>query len=180
MSLQEQLQTDLKEAMRNGERTRVNMIRVARAALQSAQLERDKQQYDEQVRHIEAQFANDPVAHEQAMEQIKDHFSPLDEAEQQAVIAREVKRREEAIELYRQTGKHERADQETAEVAILKQYLPRSLDADELRPQLAALIEEMGLSGTAAMSKLMPAAIKRFKGQADGRLISQLARELLT
>jgi hypothetical protein len=53
------------------------------------------------------------------------------------------------------------------------------LSTDELRPQVAALIAELGLSGPAAMGKLMPTLIERFKGRAEGRDLSQVARELL-
>ncbi len=51
---------------------------------------------------------------------------------------------------------------------------------DELRPQVAALIDELGLSGPQAIGKLMPQLMERFKGRAEGRVLSQLARELLS
>jgi hypothetical protein len=54
------------------------------------------------------------------------------------------------------------------------------MSAEELRPEVAAVIAELGLSGPAAMGKLMPVLVERFKGRADGRLLSQTARELLS
>lgn len=189
MTLQEKLQQDLKAAMKAGDRRRVEVIRNARAALQSAQLEADKQRYDVARREAD-QSANahgeedEEAAGEAAascvFDEIKAQSVPLSEEEQQAVITREVKRRREAAEIYQRAGQHERAEQEEAEASILQEYLPRQLSADELRPQVAAVIAELGVSGPAAMGKVMPVLLERFKGQADGRTLSQLARELLT
>ncbi|HEX5688438.1 MAG TPA: GatB/YqeY domain-containing protein, partial [Roseiflexaceae bacterium] len=86
----------------------------------------------------------------------------------------------DAAEMYRKASREDLAAQEDSEVAILEQYLPRQMTADELRPQLAGVIEELGASSIADMGKIMPVLMQRFKGQADGRVISQLAREILT
>ncbi len=181
MSLQDRLQADLKTAMRNGEKLRVTVIRGARAALQNAKLEVAKQAYDAAAREIETTYANDPTAREEALAaiSIKDQVV-FDDAAQEAVIAKEIKRRRDAAEIYRQAGQIGRAEEEESEAAILAEYLPRQLTPDELRPQVAAIIANMGLSGTAAMSKLMPVLIARFKGQAEGRILNQIARDLLT
>ena len=109
-----------------------------------------------------------------------DPRAPLDENEQETVIAQEIKRRYNAAEVFRKGGAEDRALHEEAEAQILATYLPKQLSADELRPQVAALIAEMGLRGPASMGKLMPALVDRFKGRAENRILSQLARELLT
>ena len=93
---------------------------------------------------------------------------------------KEVKRRREAAELYRKANREDLAAAEEAEAAILGEYLPRQLTAEELRPLVAAAIAELGGAGPADMGKVMPALMQRFKGQADGRVISQVAREVLT
>ena len=179
-SISDQLSTDLKTAMRAGEKARVEVIRGARAALQRAQLEAAKQQYDAEAAAIEARFAHDTEARSQALAAISaDAHAPLTLEVEQAVIAKEIKRRLEAAELYRKGGRPELADQEEAEATILRGYLPQMLSAEELRPAIRALIAELGLSGPSAMGKLMPALMQRFQGRADGRLLSQLARELL-
>ena len=54
------------------------------------------------------------------------------------------------------------------------------LSPEELRPLVAAVIAELGVSGPAAMGKVMPVLLERFKGQAENRTISQVARELLS
>ncbi|HJZ49270.1 MAG TPA: GatB/YqeY domain-containing protein, partial [Roseiflexaceae bacterium] len=77
-------------------------------------------------------------------------------------------------------GREDLAQQEQAEAAILETYLPRQLTADELRPLVEKAIAELGAVGVAGMGKVMPALMQQFKGSADGRVISQLAREILS
>lgn len=181
MTISERLQDDLKTAMRAGDKARVETIRGARAALQSAQLEAAKQKYDAAARTIEAEHAGDQAAREAALAAISaDPHEPLDPERQAAVIAKEIKRRQEAAEMYHKGGRAELAAKEEAELAVLQAYLPAMLSADELRPEVAALIAELGLSGPSSMGKLMPALLERFKGRAEGRTLSQVARELLT
>lgn len=180
MSIQERLVVDLKEAMRSGDKLRVEVIRNARAALQNAQLEAAKRSYDEAARDIEAQLADTPEARDTALAAIAaDAHAPLDASAQEAVIAKEVKRRHDAAELYRKAQRLDLVEKEEAEARILESYLPQQLGVEELRPQIAALIGELGVSGPAAMGTVMPVVMERFKGRADGRVLSQIVRELL-
>jgi hypothetical protein len=189
MTIQERLQADLKEAMKAKERLRVQIIRDARAALQRAQQDADKARYDAARAEIVASGLSDnpadadesgrtPLA--RALDEMQIEPVPLTEEEQQDVLAREVKRRRDAAETYAQAGQTERQQQEESEAQVLETYLPQKLSAEELRPQVAAIIEQEGLSGPAAMGQLMPILIERFKGRADNRLLSQIARELLS
>ncbi|WP_298820382.1 GatB/YqeY domain-containing protein [Chloroflexus sp.] len=181
MSIQERLTSDLKEAMRAGDKVRVNAIRAARAALQAAQLEAAKQRFDAAVAAIEAEHAGDPAAIEAAKAAIAiDSHAPLSESEQEAVIAREIKRRRDAADIYHKAGRADLAAAEEAEIAVLSEYLPKMLGPEELRPLVAAVIAELGVSGPAAMGKVMPVLLERFKGKAENRLLSQVARELLS
>jgi uncharacterized protein YqeY len=180
MNLQERLVADMKEAMRSGEKARVELIRSTRAAIQNAQVEVAKQRYDEEVRAIEARHAGDADAREAALAGISvDSRTPIDDDAVLAVITKEIKRRRDAQELYQQAGRTDLAEKEAAEAALLEHYLPRQMSADELRPAVAAMIADLGLQGPADMGKLMPQLIERFKGRADGRLLSQIAREML-
>lgn len=180
-TISERLMADLKQAMRAGEKARVEVIRGARAALQSAQLEAAKQRYDAAALVIEAEHGGDAAAREAALAAISaDGHAPLEPEAQQAVIAKEIKRRRDAAEMYHKGGRPELAAQEEAEAAVLQGYLPQMLGVAELRPEVAALIAELGLSGPSAMGKLMPVLLERYKGRADGRALSQVARELLS
>ncbi|MEI7644665.1 MAG: GatB/YqeY domain-containing protein [Chloroflexales bacterium] len=180
MSIQERLAADLKDAMRGGDKLRTVVIRTTRAALQSAQLELAKQRYDAAARVIAAQHADDADARDAALAAISaDAHAALADDAAEAVIAKEIKRRRDAAEIYRKAGREDLAGTEDAEAVILEGYLPAQLGEAELRPAVATLIAELGLHGPASMGKLMPALLERFKGRAEGRLLSQVARELL-
>lgn len=175
MTIEERLQTDLKDAMRSGDKFRVQVIRSARDALQKARLERVKQQYDAQVAAGEvSETETGSGSSESVHQQIT-----LDAEAQEAVIAKEIKRRRESADIYHKAGRTDRADEEEAEARILEGYLPQQLGADDVRPLIGEVIAELGIHGPSAMGKLMPVLMERFKGRADGRMLSQIARELL-
>lgn len=181
MAIQDRLMEDLKAAMRGGDKVRVEVIRSTRAALQNAQLELAKQQYDTAAREIELRYANDQEARDAALAAISaDPHTPLDDAAQESVIAKEIKRRRDAAEIYQKAGRGELAANEEAEIAVLMAYLPEQLSLEELRSAVAAVIAELGLSGAGSIGKLMPVLMARFKGRAEGKLLSQVARELLS
>ncbi len=180
LDIQEQLKEDLKAAMKARDQLRIDVIRMARSALQQAQLDAAKQRFDATAREIAQRLAGDQAAIDAALANLDMVPQPLDLTAQQQVLAKEAKRRRDSAAIYRQHGQAERAATEEAEAAILESYLPRQLTADELRPIIADLINEHGLRGAGDLGKLMPLLIERFKGQAEGRLLSQLARELLT
>jgi hypothetical protein len=170
MNLQEQLQEDLKTAMRAGERQRVEVIRMTLAALKNARLAQMKVAFD----------AAGGEAGGEASQAAASAAGELSDTAMQDVLAKEAKRRREAADLYHKGGREDLASAEEAEAAILDGYLPKQLSADELRPLVAAIIAETGASGPADMSKVMPSLMQRLKGQADGRVISQVAREILS
>jgi uncharacterized protein YqeY len=178
MNIQEQLQQDLKSAMRAGEKPRVEVIRMALAALKNAQIALVEAEYDKAL--AAAPKAVDAEGQPVAPENKLDRNMPLSEAAMQETLAKEVKRRRDAADLYRKGAREDLAAQEESEAAILEYYLPRQMTPDELRPQLASAIQELGASSIADLGKIMPVLIQRFKGSADGRIINQLAREILT
>lgn len=162
--LKQRLQDDLKVALRAGDRQRVEVIRMALAALQQVVQAERKARYD-------AAVAAGGAA---AVGEIE-----LSDAMVQDTLTREVKRRRESAELFRAGGRVDLATQEEAEIVVLEAYLPRQLTADELRPLVAAVIAELGAAGPSDTGRVMPRLMQQFKGQAEGRLINQVARELL-
>jgi uncharacterized protein len=170
MTIQDQLQQDLKTAMRAGERQRVDVIRMTLAAIKSAQMAQVKAAFD----------AAGGEAAGEAAQQAADAAATLSPSAMQDTVAKEAKRRREAAEAYRKAGREDLATGEEAEAAILDAYLPRQLTADELRPLVEEVIAGLGAAGLSDMAKVMPALMQRFKGQADGRVINQVAREVLS
>ena len=96
------------------------------------------------------------------------------------VIGREVKQRRESIAVYRDAGHADRAEAEEAEAAILTEYLPEQLSADELEALVRAAIAEAGASGPGDLGRVMARLAPQTKGRADGRAVSELVRRLLS
>jgi Uncharacterized conserved protein len=92
---------------------------------------------------------------------------------------KEVKRREEAIEVYRKAGRVDSARREEAEMAVLKAYLPAAMSDQDLEAEVAAVIAEVKPEGPKGFGMVMRQATARLAGRADGAQISAAARKLL-
>jgi uncharacterized protein len=95
------------------------------------------------------------------------------------VLTREAKRRREAAEAFAAAGRDEQAAAERAEGAILDGYLPAQLSDEEIAAMVAAVIDETGASGMAAMGQVMKVLTPRVAGRADGaRVAAEVRRRL--
>ncbi|HLJ08429.1 MAG TPA: GatB/YqeY domain-containing protein [Acidimicrobiia bacterium] len=103
----------------------------------------------------------------------------LDDDEILQVLAKQVKRREESAEAFRNAGRTDRADRELAERDVLAVYLPAALSPGELEAIVDEVLSEGGFSGMAAMGPAMKAVTARVAGRADGKTVSTLVRERL-
>jgi uncharacterized protein len=103
----------------------------------------------------------------------------LDDAEVESVIRTQVKQRRDSIDLFRKGGRDELAAEEEAQVAILLDYLPVQLSHAELVELVRKTAAELNVSTAKDMSRLMPALVEATAGRAEGRTLSQLAREEL-
>ena len=95
------------------------------------------------------------------------------------IARKEVKRREEAIEVYRKVGRVESARREEAEMEILRGFLPAALSEAELEAEVRAVIEEVKPDGPKGFGAVMKAATARLAGRADGNQVASVARRLL-
>jgi uncharacterized protein len=95
------------------------------------------------------------------------------------IIQKLVKQRKESAELYTQGGRPELAEKEIAEMKVMEAYLPKALSEDEVRNILKEVVAEVGATGPKDMGKVMGVATKKLAGQADGRMISTIVKELL-
>jgi len=95
------------------------------------------------------------------------------------VARKEVKRREEAIDVYRKAGREESAAREEAEMAVLRGYLPAAMTADEVESEVRAVIAELKPDGPKAFGAVMKAATARLAGRAEGAQVAAAARKLL-
>jgi len=90
------------------------------------------------------------------------------------------KQREESMATYVEQGREDLAAIEREEIEIIKEFLPKQLDENELTIILKEIIAEVGASSPKDMGKVMGAATTRLLGKADGKSISAKVRELLS
>jgi uncharacterized protein len=106
--------------------------------------------------------------------------SELDDAAIVEVIRKEVRRREDALEMVRQAGRVDMIADDEAQVVILRSYLPQLLTAEELTVIAREVIAEVQATSPAEMGKVMKSLMPRVQGKADGRMLSQVVRDLLS
>jgi uncharacterized protein len=104
----------------------------------------------------------------------------LDDAEVLELIRKEVKRREEALELMREAGREDLISDEAPQLEILQAYLPAQMSEAEVRELAQAAIEEVGAGSPRDMGRVMGALMPRLQGRADGRMVNQIVRDLLS
>jgi uncharacterized protein len=95
------------------------------------------------------------------------------------IARKEVKRREEAIDIYRKAGREDSAVREEAEMAVLRGYLPAAMSTDEVEAEVRAVISELKPEGPKAFGVVMKAATARLAGRAEGTQVAAAARKLL-
>ncbi len=103
----------------------------------------------------------------------------LEEGELLAIIAKEVKQRHESIAQFERGGRQDLADREEAELQILLAYLPEQLSREDIEAQARQIIEEVGATSPAQMGQVMRRLMPLMQGKADGKLVSQVVKELL-
>ncbi len=147
MHPKEQIQADLKEAMRAGDTRRREVLRLLMAAFKQVEVDR----------RIE-----------------------LSESDALGILVSEAKKRREAIAEMSGAGRTELAAQEQYELELIESYLPRQLERAELEPIVREAIAEVGATTPKDMGQVMKVVMARVKGQADGKLVNTIVRELLS
>ncbi|MCX6008238.1 MAG: GatB/YqeY domain-containing protein [Chloroflexi bacterium] len=95
------------------------------------------------------------------------------------VIGKEIKQRRESIEAYTQGHRQDLVDNETAEMAILQEYMPAQMGRDEITAIIQNVIAEVGAKGPGDKGKVMQKLMPQVKGKADGSEVNNLVIELL-
>lgn len=102
------------------------------------------------------------------------------EDQEMKILQRLAKQRRESIDIYTAQGRDDLKQSEEQELKIIENYLPKQLSEDEVRAEIKKIIEETGAKSAAEVGKVMPVAMKQLGGKADGKMISTIARELLS
>jgi uncharacterized protein YqeY len=147
MNLKDRLTEDLRQAMRQGDERRKSTIRLVRAAITNAEIERGQD---------------------------------LGEDEVLAIIAKQAKQRRESVAEFAKAGRQDLVDQEEEELQILLSYLPAQMSRDEIEVAAQQVIAEVGATSMAQMGEVMRQLMSQLKGKADGSLVNQVVREILT
>jgi uncharacterized protein YqeY len=104
----------------------------------------------------------------------------LDDADALKIIQKLAKQGRESAATFAQQNRQDLADNELAQVAVIESYLPKQLDEAEIEAQVQEIIAATGASGMKDMGKVMGIASKQMAGKADGRVISEIVKELLS
>jgi uncharacterized protein YqeY len=97
-----------------------------------------------------------------------------------AVIAKQAKQRRESVTEFAKAGRQDLVDQEEEELQVLLSYLPAQMSRDEIKVAARQVIAEVGATSMAQMGEVMRPLMSRLKGKADGSLVNQVVREILT
>lgn len=103
----------------------------------------------------------------------------LTDADVVKIIQKLAKQGADSAEIFKTQGRADLHDYEMAQVAVLREFLPRQLSDAELTEELHTIITSLGATGMADMGRVMGIASKQLAGRADGKAISAKVRELL-
>ena len=167
MTLKEQLNRDLKDAMRANDEMRKLTLRQLLSGLRQAQLDK---------RTAAAAGKGAELSPEQldALDRLD-----IDETEALAVVQKEAKAHRESIADAAKAGRPDLMAANEAELAVIEAYLPKQLSRDEVRALAEAAISEAGAADIKQIGAVMKLLTPRTKGLADGRLVNEVVRELL-
>lgn len=103
----------------------------------------------------------------------------LDDATALKILSKLAKQGRDTAVLYREQSRPDLAEEEEAQAAVIEEYLPKALSAEELEAEIKSIIAETGATSMKDMGKVMGVASKKLAGCADGKAISTLVKQLL-
>jgi len=96
------------------------------------------------------------------------------------LLTKSAKQRKESAEIFQKENRPELAQRELFQLEIISRYLPKQLSEEEITAELKKIVEAVGAKGPQDMGKVMGSASKQLAGKADGKLISEIVKKLLT
>lgn len=146
-----ELTEDLKQAMRDKDKVRLRTLRSLRAALKNQEIE-DREEGQE---------------------------GTLDEQTQLKVLRKQIKQREDAIEMYEEAEREDLVEKEKEELQILKEYMPEPMSDEELKREIRSIIDEMEAESLEDMGPVMGRAMGTLQGRVDGSRVKEIVKSLL-
>jgi len=148
--LRDKINDEVKIAMRAQDKPRLSTLRLINAAFQNAD--------------IESERAGKPLSDDDLL----------------GLLQKMIKQRQESVEIYDKGGRKELADQERAEIEVIKGFLPQQMSEAEAKAAIAAVIQNTGAAGMKDMGKVMAALKERHAGKMDFGKASALVKGLLS
>jgi len=96
------------------------------------------------------------------------------------LLIKAAKQRKESADIFQQQNRQDLAEKELAQLEIISRYLPKQLSTEEVTAIIKTIIDEVGAKGPQDMGKVMGVATKKLTGQADGKVINEIVKKLLT
>jgi hypothetical protein len=150
MSLKDQITEDIKTAMKARDKVRLETVRSIKKAV------------------LEKEVSVRPSGQE-----------TLTEAQEIEVLVQLAKQRRDSIAQYQQAGRTDLANQESQELAILEEYLPKQLSEAEVDQAIDAIIAQVGATSAKDMGKVMGPAMQQLKGKVDGKKVQERVKAKL-
>lgn len=147
------------------------LLEQVNEGIKQAMLSRDKVRL-EALRGIKKEFLEAMTA--------KGAGGELDDVHALKIIAKLVKQREESASLYRDADRLDLAEAEEAEAEVYRSFLPAQLSEEEITEKVKEIISKLGVTDIKGMGQVMGVATKELGASADGKLISQIVRKLLS
>ena len=153
MNLQQQIDADLKAAMLARDEPRKLALRSVKTAMQNAVVEKRSSA------GLDATLTDEEVLQ---------------------VINQQAKQRRESISEFSRAGRDDLVPNEESQLAVLEEYLPQQLSREEIAVVVQSVIDETGAQGPKDLGIVMRGSMAQLQGKADGKLVNEVARELLT
>jgi uncharacterized protein YqeY len=96
------------------------------------------------------------------------------------LLMKAAKQRKESAEIFQKENREDLAKRELLQLEVISSYLPKQLSEEEVKMELAKIIEQVGAKGPQDMGKVMGTATKALAGKADGKMISEFVKKLLS
>lgn len=149
-TMRDAISAQMKDAMKAGDKTRVGALRLVMAALKE--------------REIEARGSGKIVSR----------------ADELALLTKMVKSRQESAQIYRDAGRAELAEQESAEIAIISEFLPKQMDDEAITQAAKAAIAATAAASVRDMGKVVSALKESYPGQMDFAKASAIVKGILS
>lgn len=149
MSLKQQIDADIKQAMLARNKEELEALRSIKSMILLAETEKG----------VSAEITS--------------------EAESK-LLMKAAKQRKESAEIFQKENRAELAQKELVQLEVINRYLPKQLTEEEIAVEVKKIIEQVGAKGPQDMGKVMGTATKQLAGKADGKVISELVKKILT